>query len=55
MKFTLSWLKDHLETDKDLDTIIDTLTIGVAQKKGDDLRDHLKRLQTGLKSLRCNH
>lgn len=36
-------------------TIIDTLTIGVAQKKGDDLRDHLKRLQTGLKSLRCNH
>jgi phenylalanyl-tRNA synthetase beta chain len=26
MKFTLSWLKDHLETDKDLDTIVDTLT-----------------------------
>ena len=26
MKFTLNWLKDHLETDKDLDTIVDTLT-----------------------------
>jgi len=26
MKFTLSWLKDHLETDKELDTIVDTLT-----------------------------
>ena len=35
-------------------TIIDTLTIGVAQKKGTDLQDHLKRLQTGLKSLRCD-
>jgi len=33
-------------------TIIDTLTIGVAQKKGDDLRDHLRRLQIGLRSLR---
>ena len=26
MKFTLSWLKDHLDTNKDLDTIVDTLT-----------------------------
>ncbi len=26
MKFTLSWLKDHLETNTDLDTIVDTLT-----------------------------
>lgn len=26
MKFTLSWLKDHLETDADLATITDTLT-----------------------------
>lgn len=26
MKFTLSWLKDHLETDADLQTISDTLT-----------------------------
>ena len=35
-------------------TIIDTLTIGVAQKKGEDLRDHLRRLQIGLRSLRCD-
>ncbi|HEX8240555.1 MAG TPA: phenylalanine--tRNA ligase subunit beta [Allosphingosinicella sp.] len=26
MKFTLSWLKEHLETDADLQTIVDTLT-----------------------------
>ncbi|MFN3231372.1 MAG: phenylalanine--tRNA ligase subunit beta [Alphaproteobacteria bacterium] len=26
MKFTLSWLKDHLETEADLETITDTLT-----------------------------
>ncbi|WP_315760203.1 phenylalanine--tRNA ligase subunit beta [Sphingomonas sp. Y38-1Y] len=26
MKFTLSWLKDHLETEADLDTILTTLT-----------------------------
>jgi len=26
MKFTLSWLKDHLETDADVETISDTLT-----------------------------
>ncbi|MGB1875967.1 MAG: phenylalanine--tRNA ligase subunit beta [Rhodospirillaceae bacterium] len=26
MKFTLSWLKDHLDTDSDLETISDTLT-----------------------------
>ena len=26
MKFTLSWLKEHLETDADLDTILETLT-----------------------------
>ena len=26
MKFTLDWLKDHLETEKDLDTIVDILT-----------------------------
>jgi len=26
MKFTLSWLRDHLDTDKDLNTIVDTLT-----------------------------
>ena len=26
MKFTLSWLKDHLDTNTDLATIVDTLT-----------------------------
>ena len=26
MKFTLSWLKDHIDTNKDLDTIVNTLT-----------------------------
>ena len=26
MKFTFSWLKDHLETNKELETIVDTLT-----------------------------
>ena len=26
MKFTLSWLKDHLDTNTDLSTIVDTLT-----------------------------
>ena len=26
MKFTLSWLKDHLETDASLDTIVEALT-----------------------------
>ena len=26
MKFTLDWLKDHLETELDLDTIVNTLT-----------------------------
>ena len=26
MKFTLSWLKEHLDTDASLDTIVDTLT-----------------------------
>ena len=26
MKFTLSWLKDHLDTYIDLETIVDTLT-----------------------------
>ena len=26
MKFTLSWLKSHLDTDASLDTILDALT-----------------------------
>jgi phenylalanyl-tRNA synthetase beta chain len=37
MKFTLSWLKDHLETNADLDTIAETLTaIGLEVEKIDD-------------------
>ncbi|MEM6711865.1 MAG: phenylalanine--tRNA ligase subunit beta [Pseudomonadota bacterium] len=37
MKFTLSWLKDHLETDADLDAIVDTLTrIGLEVEEVDD-------------------
>ncbi|MEM1288086.1 MAG: phenylalanine--tRNA ligase subunit beta [Pseudomonadota bacterium] len=37
MKFTLSWLKDHLETDADLDTITETLTaIGLEVEVVDD-------------------
>ncbi len=37
MKFTLSWLKDHLETDADLDTIVETLTrIGLEVEEVDD-------------------
>ena len=34
MKFTLDWLKDHLETSMDLKTITDTLTnIGFRDRK----------------------
>jgi len=37
MKFTLSWLKDHLETNKDLNTIVDTLTnIGLEVESVED-------------------
>ena len=37
MKFTLSWLKDHIDTNKDLNTIVDTLTnIGLEIESVDD-------------------
>ena len=37
MKFTLSWLKDHLETDATLETIVETLTaIGLEVENVDD-------------------
>jgi phenylalanyl-tRNA synthetase beta chain len=37
MKFTLSWLKDHLETDASLDQIVETLTrIGLEVENVDD-------------------
>ena len=37
MKFTLNWLKDHLETSKDLNTIVETLTnIGLEVENVED-------------------
>ena len=37
MKFTLSWLKDHLETEASLDKIVETLTmIGLEVEQLDD-------------------
>ncbi|MCL2452637.1 MAG: phenylalanine--tRNA ligase subunit beta [Alphaproteobacteria bacterium] len=37
MKFTLSWLKDHLETDASLDEIVETLTkIGLEVERTED-------------------
>ncbi|MEM9278835.1 MAG: phenylalanine--tRNA ligase subunit beta, partial [Pseudomonadota bacterium] len=37
MKFTLSWLKDHLETDATVDEIVDTLNlIGLEVEEIDD-------------------
>ncbi|MEL6785020.1 MAG: phenylalanine--tRNA ligase subunit beta, partial [Pseudomonadota bacterium] len=37
MKFTLSWLKDHLETDASLEEICETLTmIGLEVEELDD-------------------
>jgi phenylalanyl-tRNA synthetase beta chain len=37
MKFTLSWLKDHLETDASLEEIVETLTmIGLEVESVDD-------------------
>jgi phenylalanyl-tRNA synthetase beta chain len=37
MKFTLSWLKDHLETDASLDAIVETLTaVGLEVEHVDD-------------------
>ena len=42
MKFTLSWLKEHLETDADLQTIADTLTaIGLEVESVTDAGDAL--------------
>ncbi len=45
MKFTLSWLKDHLETDASLDEIVERLTsIGLEVEHVDD-KSSLKRLR----------
>ena len=43
MKFTLSWLKDHLETDETLDSIVEALTrIGLEVENVDDAGARLK-------------
>lgn len=44
MKFTLSWLKDHLETDADLETITDTLTMVGLELEC--VEDHAKALES---------
>src|SRR3954447_23137806 len=42
MKFTLSWLKEHLETDADLTTIVETLTrIGLEVEGVENAADKL--------------
>ena len=35
MKFTLSWLKDHLDTDASLDVIVETLTAALARLRSE--------------------
>ncbi|MEY3553015.1 MAG: hypothetical protein RL735_1363, partial [Pseudomonadota bacterium] len=48
MKFTLSWLKDHLETDASLTTIVETLTrIGLEVEHVLDPADVLKDFVVG--------
>lgn len=48
MKFTLSWLKNHLETDKSLEEICDLLTaIGLEIEKVDDPSAELKNFVVG--------
>jgi phenylalanyl-tRNA synthetase beta chain len=48
MKFTLSWLKDHLDTDAALDDIVDTLTrIGLEVEHVVDPADALKDFVVG--------
>ena len=43
MKFTLSWLKDHLETDASLDQIVETLTrIGLEVEGVENPAERLK-------------
>jgi phenylalanyl-tRNA synthetase beta chain len=43
MKFTLSWLKDHLTTDATLDQVLDTMTMaGLEVEHVDDPSDKLK-------------
>ena len=43
MKFTLDWLKDHLDTSKNLNTITDTLTnIGLEIESVEDTSEIFK-------------
>ena len=47
MKFTLGWLKDHLDTSSDLKTIANTLTnIGLEIESLDDPSDNIQRLHS---------
>ncbi len=48
MKFTLDWLKDHLETDEKLDDILSALTdLGLEVEKCNNPTDHLKEFVVG--------
>lgn len=47
MKFTLSWLKDHLDTEASLDAISETLTrIGLEVESIDDAGGRAVELRT---------
>ena len=44
MKFTLSWLKDHLDTDEPVEKLADKLTmIGLEVESLDDRPSYLRR------------
>ena len=48
MKFTLSWLKEHLETDATVDEITDTLTdLGLEVEGVENPADRLKAFKIG--------
>ncbi|MEO0400633.1 MAG: phenylalanine--tRNA ligase subunit beta [Pseudomonadota bacterium] len=48
MKFSLSWLKEHLETDASLDQIVDTMVaVGLEVEHVDDPADRLKDFTIG--------
>ena len=47
MKFTLKWLKEHLETDASLDTLADRLTmLGLEVEEISDAAANLKGFRT---------
>ena len=48
MKFTVSWLKDHLDTDADLDALLDRLTmVGLEVEKVTDRGQGLETFVVG--------